>query len=560
MATQMDKKLHFSGANAYIIPIGGCAEFGMNITALYIDSKLFVIDVGAIFSDPEQLGVSKIAPNISNLILQFKKIEAYIITHGHEDHIGALSYIWQRHPAPIYASPWTAQLIKNKFSQRELSQNQIHTINPNSSVKRSNVLINFIGVNHSIPDACALHIKTPHASIFHTGDFKLHGDNTIYKNLAAKAKEICKEGLDLLIADSTNAHKKGFTPSEESVIKPLDAIIKRAQSRIFLSTFASNFTRLRTVADICIARRRHLVLLGRSMKTCFEMGTRRFGLKWPKDFLVDEKDIKRFHKNKLLILATGSQGEPRSAISRIVSGEHTLSIEPKDLFVFSARSIPGNEKAIHNLFAQIHLQGAELITAKDQADIHASGHGQSEDIRTLLKWLRPKTFLPTHGSFSHLLWNQDIAKGFGGHQIQTLFMKNGDVVQLSRGKLSTVGELYFDKLFIDDESDMPLDFRTLNERLEIGRRGLVCVFGLFNKANGNFNYPLNIQILGLPSKANLSLQEMRQDLEKIIINDFAKTGVHQRDPNESIKAMVRKYFFANLKKKPVVLSQIIEGA
>lgn len=543
----------------HIIPFGGCGEFGMNMTAFIEKNRLYVIDSGILFPDPRKLGISSIIPAVSDFFAYFNKVTAYFITHGHEDHIGSLPYIFKKWPAPIYASPWTCKLIERKFKEHNLETTLLHEVSLGSTVKLDQITVKYIPVNHSIPHACSLYIQTPQIKLFHTGDFKIDhtpvGEPPIDLDILSKIGE---QGVDLLIADSTNAHKAGPTPSESSIIPNLENIIKNQKGRLFITTFASNLWRLKIIADLCGKLNKKLLVLGRGMKNTFEVGQELNLFQFKPGVLIDEHKLKHYEPSELVILTSGSQAEFRSALPRIAQGEHKyIKFTEGDLIIFSSRIIPGNEKSIYAMTDLIKKSSAKIMSGTDSQTIHVSGHGYQEDLQRFIERLKPKHYLPVHGSFSHLMANKDFSSQLNISDKNSTLISNGDILTQTEDKsFEIIGSIDLSQNYIDQDSKVVLDWETLRERLRIGEYGLATMTGIYSKQNTCFIEGPDIVLHGIEDPLKWQhetwLERARSRVEKKLNHTLKNNEVNSKTISEQGRIALRKYLTELYIKKPIV--------
>ena len=382
----------------------------MNLTCYLHEGKHYVIDCGIRFSEPVKLGTDAVVPKVDQFFEQVGGVDAYIITHGHEDHIGALPYIVERWPAPIYATPWAANLLSRKFARRGMDEDDypISIVEAGDRVRDDSIEIEYLHVNHSIPHACALVIRTRELTVFHTGDFKF--DATPIREAPIDLEylsQLGENGIDLVLADSTNADKSGYCPSERTVEAPLTRLLTSAQGAVFLSTFSSNLWRLITIFEACQAANRRVFVQGTGIAISLEIAKETGVYEPPPGVLVDAAEVGSLDRRDFVVLATGCQGEWRAAMSRISHGEHRdISVESGDTVILSARIIPGNERSIFAMIDRFKRLGAYVITPKDEPEIHVSGHAYGGELQELIQRLQPKYYLPVHGAYTQMLANQ----------------------------------------------------------------------------------------------------------------------------------------------------------
>lgn len=543
-----------------IIPFGGCGEFGMNITIYQYKNLTFAVDAGVIFPDQRKLGISAVVPDMNYFKSLFPRIDAFIITHGHEDHIGALPYFQRAMPAPIYATPWTVELISSRFKQMGLfDKAKIHTVLAGEKVSFSDIQFEYIHVNHSIPDACSLLIKTPHESIYHTGDFRFDKNPPDGKKVDFEyLKQIGKEGVSLLLSDSTNAKSLGESLSESNVHKPLDKLIKSAKGRVFLTTFASNFWRLRTIYRICKNRNKKLFIAGRSIEKTFEIATKLKMFKGGEGVFVTEDKLKSIPEENLVILTTGSQGEIRAALSRIASREHRhFKVNKNDTLIFSSRVIPGNEKSIFHISSEFEKYGATVITGREMPDIHTSGHAYQNELKKLITLLKPKNYLPVHGTFSHLTTNQKLASEVTIPKDEGTPISNGDVLLVKGNKVSLIGSHDTQRMYVEADSQLTISHDNLQQRLKIGEQGLVIISGIINGKSNKFKIGPNLRFIGLPEASEVLISQTK----KYILQDLQKNqndlDLTKEELSEIVRISARRTLTNFYRKKPVVIPEII---
>lgn len=547
-----------------IIPFGGCGEFGMNLTAYVYRKKLYVVDCGVMFPDPTKLGVDAVIPKVDAYFKEAGRVEAYIITHGHEDHIGALPYILKRWPAPLYCTAWTAELIRSRLDQKFIGHRvEINVVEPGDIVESQGISFEWVHVNHSIPMACALLISTKNQKVFHTGDFKVEKDPIGEEPMNfQKLNAIGKRGIDLLLADSTNAHVPGVGAGEKSVMKPLQDLISAASGAVFVTTFASNLWRLQAILEVCHKLKKRVHICGRGVETTLAIAEKLKMYSAPKGVLVDEDKVKTIPRKKLVVIATGSQGEWRATLSRIARGDHrTIKVHPGDTVIFSSRTIPGNEKPIIETMDGLKRSGANIITWRQRPDVHVSGHGHGGEIMQLMKALQPKHFLPVHGTFTHLDANLHNALEVGIKRPGTFVIEDGDAVELSKtGELKSLGRFEMDVDFVDAESYVVLDRETLRDRLRIGESGLAILTGQFSRQRNKWTMAPEISLHGLLLPDHIPMDQwLKQAAASVAKRAQDLVSANINDPGELLdecRMTVRRSLFDVLRKKPVVIPRV----
>jgi ribonuclease J len=547
-----------------IIPMGGVGEFGMNITAYLYRDRLLIVDCGVRFPEPHKLGVNGVIPSVGPFFAQAGGVFAYVMTHGHEDHIGALPYILSRWPAPLYATPWTIELIKARMRRLDLDPNSfaLHEVSAGDRIKAAEFDIELVHVNHSIPMTCSLVIRTPTVKVFHTGDFKLDptpvGEPPFDPQLL---KSIGETGIDLLVADSTNSDKTGRSPSESLVLGPLTKVFKECSGAIICSTFASNLWRLKIIADACIATGRRLFVAGAGLEQTLTIGKALHLYHLPENLQVSTEELSSFPRNRLVVLATGCQGEWRSALVRISAGEHKdFAAKPGDTLVLSARIIPGNEKQILGMCNGFLRQGVAIITTREHPGIHVSGHAYREDLELLFSLLKPKNYMPVHGAYSQLLANHRLASDkmecFG----KSMLVQSGDVIDLTSDGVRVIGEVSIGLEYVDAEASVPLPAEILRDRLKIGELGLVIVTGTYDPVAKKWISPAEIDIFGLAFPDQIRQENWisteRSRIESMTPQLLFGKLLSIANAKEEIRIYLRRKLHQVFRKKPVVIVKI----
>ncbi len=468
-----------------MIPLGGLNEIGKNMTVLEYKDDIIIIDCGLSFPDDEMYGIDIVIPDFSYLVKNRDKIRGMIITHGHEDHIGAIPYLLQEISLPIYGTRLTLGLVENKLKEHNLKA-KLKVVHAGDQIKMGAFLVETIRTTHSIADAICLCIDTPAGKVFHTGDFKidytpLEGDPIDFHRLA----EIGNEGVQLLLADSTNAERKGYTPSERTVGITLENIFRSCTSRILVATFSSNIHRVQKIIDTAVQFHRKVAISGRSMVNVVNLAIDLGYVKVPAGTLVDINKIRHLKDSELVIITTGSQGEPMSALSRMATNDHkAVQIKKGDVVVLSSSPIPGNEKTISNVVNRLFEKGAEVIYS-DIADIHVSGHACAEELKLIHSLLKPKYFVPVHGEYRHLRQHAIIAQELGMDKDHIFIMNNGEVLSMTRRKVERLKEdipcqpVMVDGLGVGDVGNI-----VLRDRKLLSEGGLIIVVAGIERSSG----------------------------------------------------------------------------
>lgn len=561
-----------AGKGLRIIPLGGCGEFGMNMTAVLASDRLFIIDCGVQFPDPARLGVDAILPAVDPYFAAAGGPAAYFITHGHEDHIGALPHILPKWPAPVYATPWTMELIKSRMNRLGLasSQFELHTVEAGDRVTSAGFDVEYVHVNHSIPNACALVIRTEDQTIFHTGDFKFESNPVIERATDfARLESLGMAGIDVLLADSTNADKTDHCGAESSVVAPLIEIFKKASGAVLLATFSSNLWRLKSIADACLASGRKIYICGAGIEATLGIAKNLGLYELPMGLRLADEQFSAADRQNLVILATGCQGEFRSALVRIANGEHKLVRASRgDTVVLSSRIIPGNEKPVLMMLNNFERLGCQVITAREAPGIHVSGHAHGADIARLLHTLKPKWFLPVHGTIHHLAANANWST-VSGTAPRFRILENGDVIDITKKEVQHAGYVDVDVEFVDSDSQVLISYEVLRDRLRIGELGVAVVDGVFSWESLSWVTPVGVEFIGL-SLPMAAVGDGWMEKTLALITKAVETATTQaikaamkggssigRDEiTEEVRILVRRRLFQIMRKKPVVLVRL----
>jgi ribonuclease J len=446
-----------------VIPLGGFGEIGKNMLVLEYENDIIIVDAGLMFPPEEMLGIDFVIPDTSYLEKNRNKIRGMIISHGHEDHMGAIPYLWPKISCPIYTAKLPSALIEAKFKEFSIKKPNIRVIAPEQTFQLGVFEIKTIRLSHTMPDELGLIIKTPIGRIAYFADFRFDRDNPEEKDLFKELERIGREGIFCLFLDSTNAEKEGQSVSTIKVKENIASIIARASGRVIVTSFASSLPRIQSVFDAAVKSGRKVVISGRSMKNMVDIAMRLGYLKVPQRVLVNIKQFHQIPKNELIILCTGSQGEEYAALVRMAAGEHKqIKIEPGDTVIVSASAIPGNERAVAKTIDNLFREGAEVIYGGEQAEVHASGHARSEDLKLMIKLIHPQYFIPMHGEFRHLVRHAQLAQSVGVDQKNIFVIENGEVVEFNKNggqatkKKVPAGYVLVDGLGIGDVGNIVL--------------------------------------------------------------------------------------------------------
>jgi len=544
-----------------IIPIGGLGEIGKNMTAFRYEDDILVVDCGISFPDNEMFGIDLVIPELTFLEENSSNIKGVFVTHGHEDHIGGVPYLLKTVRTPIYGTRLTLGLIGSKLQEHGLKADFRH-IGAGQKLKIGKFRVETIRATHSVADSLALTIETPAGTVFHTGDFKIDytpidGDPMDFQKLA----EIGRRGVDLMLCDSTNANRIGFSESEKKMEPILDEIFSETSSRIIIATFASNVHRIQTIINMAAKYRRKIALSGRSMERVMDLAVELGYININKDMLVDLEDTGGIPDKKLVIISTGSQGEPMSALRRMAAGDHRyVKIRQGDTVILSSSPIPGNEKTVSGVVNSLLGLGAEVIYS-DIADIHVSGHASQEEIKVMISLIKPKYFMPIHGENKHMLQNAAVAEGLGMNKKNIIVAKNGNIVAMRDGFVSlTKRTVPAAALFVDGLGVGDIGTSVLRERKQLSESGLIIVTATIDSASGYVVAGPNVISRGfIYEKLSGDIIEELRKLAEEELFEFERQGA---EDFEAVKARIRgalkEYISKHTQRSPVILPILME--
>lgn len=547
-----------------IFALGGINEIGKNMYAIQYAEDIIIIDCGGKFPDESLLGIDLIIPDITYLEENQDKIRALIVTHGHEDHIGGIPYFLKKINVPIYATRFTLGLIELKLDEHRLTRNTtLISIDSNSELELGEITVTFFKVSHSIPDCLGIVFHTPEGNVVHTGDFKfdLTPANHQYSDIHKMAK-IGSEGVLVLISESTNAERKGLTPSEQMVGSHMEEAFLKATGKIFVSTFASNVNRVQQVVDAAIKTNRKLALIGRSMVNVVSVAIERGYINIPEGMLIEANEVEGLAPERVAILCTGSQGEPMAALARLSSGNYRdVSIYPGDTVILAASPIPGNERDVSKIIDNLFQLGAKVIYGSGSTTgMHVSGHGYQEDLKLMLTLMKPTYFIPIHGEFRMLHHHRLLAESVGVEKGNTFIIKNGDVVDVEDGVARQTrsipsGDTYVDGMGVGDVGEI-----VLRDRKQLSEDGMLVIVITINKSDRKIISGPDTITRGFVYARNSDdlLKEVNR-LVKKTVSDLQETNRHQWNViKQNIKKSVGQYLYAQTKRKPMILPIIIE--
>lgn len=545
-----------------VIPLGGLQEIGKNMTVFEYGDEIVVVDCGLSFPEDDMLGIDHVIPDISYLIKNRDKVRAVILTHGHEDHIGAMPYFLKEINVPVYGTRLTLGLLKYKLEEhRILSMAKLVDVEPGETIRLGAFKIEFIRTTHSIADSVALALHTPVGVVVHTSDFKIdytpiEGETTDLARLA----ELGRKGVLLLMGDSTNAERPGYTMSERTVGETFEDIFMDAKSRIIVASFASNVHRIQQVIDAACKFNRKVTVVGRSMVNVVNVAIELGYLNVPEGTLVDVDMIDKYPPEKMVVITTGSQGEPMSALSRMAVNEHKkVEIEPSDLIIISASPIPGNEKSIFRVIDELFKKGADVIY-ETLADVHVSGHACQEELKLIHNLVRPKFFVPVHGEYRHLKQHANLAARMGMPPENIFVMEIGQVLELSHNSAKINGSVTSGRVLVDGLGVGDVGSIVLRDRKLLSQDGLIVVVITTEKASGQIIAGPDIISRGFVyvRESEDLMEDAREIIKKTLSRLDGKRANDWAAKKSVIKNDLREYLYEKTKRKPMILPIIME--
>ena len=547
-----------------IIPLGGMREIGKNLTVYEYDQDMIIVDCGITFPDEDMPGIDIVVPDFAYVLQNKKKLRGIFLTHGHEDHIGALPWLLRDIKVPVYGSRMTLELVRRKLEDRGTGVKgaQLNAVSDGAVIDAGCFNVEFIHVNHSIADANSLAIRTPAGIIFHSGDFKIdytpiNGGPMDLSRIA----QIGSEGVLLMFCESTNVEKAGFSPSESTVGEAFAELFGKATGRIFVATFSSNVFRIQQILTAAEKHNRKVALLGRSMLNVFDAANSLGYLDFCPDTLIEVKEIDRYDPDQIVLITTGSQGEPMAALTRMAFSEHrTVEIHQGDTVILSSSAIPGNEKPIYRVINELFRRGAKVIY-ESISDIHVSGHAYREELKLIHSLVKPRYFVPAHGEYRHLYRHAELGHQMGMDWKQIFILNNGDILEIGDEKADITGFTNAAGVMIDGSGMGDVDNLVLRDRLLLADDGVVTVFIAIDRASGQIIGEPDIQARGFiyESETQTVINECRTR-----INQFAKRTDAANKPlaamisSGALRDQLRDLFFHKTKRRPVILVSVLE--
>ena len=549
-------------AKVKIIPLGGVNEIGKNLTAIEYKNDIVVIDCGLKFPDEDMFGIDLVIPDITYLIKNKEKVSGIFLTHGHEDHIGALPYVLKQLNVPVYGTKLTLGIVETKLKEHGLlSSTELVRVKPRDVIRLNSVSVEFIKTNHSIADSVAIAVHTPLGVVLHTGDFKvdytpIDGEPMDFARFA----ELGKKGVLAMMADSTNVEKSGYTNSERIVGESLTRIFGKTKGRIIIATFASNIHRIQQIIDAASVYGRKVAVSGRSMENIMNVAIELGYIEVDKDTLVSIDQINKYNNDQVVIITTGSQGEPMSALSRMAASEHRkVNIVEGDTIIISATPIPGNEKLVSKVINQLFKKGAEVIYGS-QENIHVSGHACQEELKLMQTLVKPKHFIPVHGEYRHLQQHGELAIKLGLDSKNVVIPDVGDIIEVTRSGIKKNGSVISGQVFVDGLGVGDVGNIVLRDRKHLSQDGILTVVVTLSKENKTIVAGPDIISRGFVYvRESESLMDEARDIVRNILFDCEEKNISDWATLKSnVRDELRSYLYEKTKRKPMILPIIME--
>ena len=545
-----------------VLPLGGLGEIGLNLMALECAGKILIIDCVLMFPEATMLGIDLVLPDVSALEERPDDIVALLLTHGHEDHIGALPYLWERLGSPpVYATPMTLGLVSARLEEHQLDKKiPLHPVTLRKEINLAPFKVEFFRAAHSIVDGAGLAIRTPAGLVVHTGDFKLDpspvdGETTDLARLAAYGEE----GVLLLLSDSTNVEREGFTLSEKLVGEAFDDLLASAKGRVLIATFSSNIHRIQQAIDAAAANRRRVVVTGRSMEQNIATARKLGYLKVHEGLFASLRELATLPARETLILTTGSQGEPLSSLSRIAMDDHKqIRIQTGDTVILSARFIPGNERAIATLINHLYRRGAEVHYERT-SEIHVSGHASQEELKLVLGLVKPRYFVPVHGEYRHLVKHAALARGVGIPGDCAVTLENGQPLKLSANGLEREPRVASGRVFVDGKGIGDIGDHELRDRSHLAHHGLVVVLLALDRKSGRHVYGPELLCRGFIDDDQQEMLDAARQRVLDVLKDHSLAAIGDQDElRVEVRKALKRFFARTIERRPLILPVIME--
>ncbi len=545
-----------------VIPLGGLGSIGKNMTVIEYDGALLVVDAGLMFPDEEMLGIDLVLPDFTYILENRDKALGVVLTHGHEDHVGALPYLLRECNLPVYGTRLTLGLVNGKLGEHGLQKSaNLNEISAGTELELGPFRMEFLEVCHSIPDGVGIAIHTPVGTVVHTGDFKLdHTPIDCRVTAMHRFGELGSQGVLLLLSDSTNAETTGFTKPERSVGETLDGIMAKAPGRVIVASFASHIHRIQQVFDVAAKHRRAVAVIGRSMTRNVNIAQNLGYLDVPKDTMIQAKQIPDIPDEHLVILSTGSQGEPMAALSRMASHDHHLvDIVPGDTVVISAKPVPGNERSVSRTINRLFGAGARVIY-ESNAPVHVSGHASAEELKMLLNMVRPQYFMPVHGERKHLHFHAELARELGITDDRIFIMEIGDVLEIQNGKAAVTEKVQGGVMYVDGLGVGPVQDAVLRDRHHLANDGIVTVVVAVSSQDATVVSGPEISLRGFSegTETDQLVEGLREALETELRSDAVRQISDSTILKSHLDDAAKRYLYRKVRKRPMVMPIVVE--
>ncbi|MEE1351205.1 MAG: ribonuclease J [Clostridia bacterium] len=546
-----------------IIPIGGLDEIGKNLTAFEYSNEIIIVDCGMAFPDDDMPGVDMVINDITYLVKNRQKIKGIFLTHGHEDHIGGLPYFLKEINVPVYGTKLTLGLVEHKLKEHNLlSVVKLVRTRPGTIVTvGKNFTVEFITTNHSIADSVALAIKTPVGTVVHMGDFKIDSTPIVGDVIdLARLGELGKEGVLALMSDSTNVERPGYAMSERTVGEKFEKIFQNCDKRIIVATFASNVHRVQQIIDAAAKNRRKVAISGRSMEHIVEISILLGYMKIPEGVLINLDNIKKYRPGEVVIITTGSQGEPMSALTRMAYSDHRkVEVTKDDLIVISASPIPGNEKAVSNVINELFKIGAEVIY-KSLMDVHVSGHACQEELKLIMSIVKPRYFIPVHGEHRHLVLHNRLAEDVGIPPERSFVLSNGSVLELDYESAKITGNIQAGRVLVDGLGVGDVGNIVLRDRKHLAQDGLIIIVTTIDREKGEMVSKPDVISRGFVyvRESEQLIDEIKLAASEAVEESLTKRNMDWAMMKNNVKSSVAKYIYDRTKRNPMILPIIEE--
>ncbi len=544
-----------------IIPLGGLGEIGLNMMVIECGETGFIIDAGLMFPEDYMLGIDIVIPVMDYIKQTETTIKAVVLTHAHEDHIGALPYLLKEIQLPVYGTAFTLGVARHKIEEQGIADIAMTEIYPGKQIRIGDFELDFIRVSHSTVDGVGIAVKTPYGVVIHTGDFKIgHGGTESMMTDVNSFARYGDEGVLALMSDSTNVETPGYTISDQLVADSLERVTEQSAGRVIVALFASNVARIQQLVDIAQKRNRKLIFNGRSVELVVGIAKKLGYLNVPDGMEIDIKDIGGYPPDSIMMLTTGTQGEPMSVLSRIAAGSHRhIKIEKNDTVIMSSKVIPGNEKAISNIINGLYRMGANVIYEKT-ANVHVSGHAYQEELKLMIRLTKPEYFIPLHGEYRHLVHHADLARSTGIKNDKILLAENGNVIAFDKEKGRITGSVPTGRVLVDGKGVGDVGRSVLKERQMLSEDGLVVVTIIFDEETGIIVYGPEIVSRGFVFWT--ATGHLLDDAQCVVLEIIEEVGLDVENRTDIIRSKIQKalrqYFNFTIKRRPIIVPVIME--